>query len=564
MITPRNYQLEAVNAIIDAQSRGVYKQLVSLPTGTGKTIIFGLLLQKLGGRAIILAHREELIQQAREKILMISPAANVGLLRGKDISGIGCNICVASVQSAIQKKKLALLRAQTFGLMIIDEAHHSTANTYFKLASELGFLDDNPKKLLVGVTATAYRGDKVALGEVFDEIVFERSTMTMIRGGFLCDVRGLSVKTDADLSEVHTTGGDLDVHELALAVDTPERNTIVAGAFKSHANSRQGVVFCVDVAHALNMAESLRTSGIKAAAVYGSMPKDERREVLFDYSRGRIQALTNCNVLTEGWDAPETSAIFLSRPTKSPVLYTQMVGRGLRLAPGKKDCLVVDFADVAGKHSLCGLATLAGLSRVVFRDEKETLAEAVERMETEETEEREQIKLRTATAELDLFERRSWDWGKQGVNFKLSLPERKTAWCRVAESGYTAFVETPDGIVILSESALPLGYAMGVCEDYARRLGAARFAEKNAPWRKRPASDGQKELMTKLKIAFAPDISKGEAGRLIDAALGRPATGEQIQRIADKGLHPMPDILTYQAAKKIIKEGANNGKRIAV
>jgi len=571
MLEPRKYQIEAVEAVIEASKRGVSRQLISLPTGTGKTIIFALLAKRLGVRTLILAHREELLQQARQKMLLVwgtkspscQPEANVGLLRRKETKGLLSEVCIASVQTAIQPKRLAALKSRSFGLLIIDEAHHATADSYYKIASELGFLtgDRGRSPLLVGVTATAYRGDKVALGNVFDEIVFERSTITMIRGGFLCDARGVSVETRVDLADIHTQAGDFVSSELARAVNIPERNALVAGTYAEQAQGRKAVVFCVNVQHSLDMATTFRERGINAEAVYGAMGMTERKSILDAYGRGSLNVVTNCNVLTEGWDAPETSAIFLARPTKSPVLYTQMIGRGLRIHPGKNDCLVVDFADIAGRHSLCGLSTLAGNPRVKV-GKGELLTEAIERLEREDWEEdKQKIIVSAENREIDLFERSKYIWQAVGNNFRLPLTDGSSVWCKQTQEGYTAWaVDSSGTIKVLSEDVLPLGYAMGICEDFIRSLSVGRYSDKNAHWRKRPASSGQLEYLKKLGVMLDREITKGEASDLIDKVMSQPASEKQICCIKKHNLHTEPNLLTKTEASRLIAKYKHNNR----
>jgi len=539
-------------------------------------------------------------------MLLVWPEADVGLLRRKEAKGLHSEICIASVQTAVQKKRLAALKSRNYGLLIIDEAHHATAESYYKIVRELGFLQPpaygHPLPLevgletrdsftpfgtkgvaqsaggclLVGVTATAYRGDKVALGNVFQEIVFERSTITMIRGGFLCDARGVSVETRVDLADLHTQAGDFISSELAHAVNIPERNALVAEAYEEQAQGRKAVVFCVDVQHSLDMAATFRERGIPAEAVYGAMPMGERKRILTDYCRGGnlppvcggvcdgrtagfaptvIDVITNCNVLTEGWDAPETSAIFLARPTKSPVLYTQMVGRGLRIHPGKNDCLVVDFADIAGRHSLCGLSTLAGNPRLKVRKD-ELLTEAIERLEREEWEEDKQnITVYAENSEIDLFERSKYVWQAVGKNFRLTLTDGGAVWCKVTEDGYTAWAVDASGTVkVLSEDVLPLGYAMGICEDFIRSLSIGRFSDKNASWRKYPASQGQLDYLQRLGVSLDRDITKGEASDLIDKIMSQPASEKQICCIKKHNIHADPYLLTKNEASRLISK----------
>lgn len=564
MIEPRPYQKEAVQAILDARKRCVARQLVVLPTGAGKTICFGMLAKALDVPTIVLAHREELLNQAKAKIRMVWPEGDVGILQADRLEGLSSQVCVASVQTAITERRLGALREKNFRLMVVDEAHHATAESYMRLMGELGFLADDPEKLLVGVTATGYRGDGVALSEAFQEVVFERSIMTMIRAEYLCDAKGISVSTKADLSQVHTRAGDFALNELSDVIDIPERNDLVARSYLEHASGRKGVVFCCDVKHSMHMAESLRKHGVKAEAVYGDMDRDERRVTLERFDTGPLDVLTNCNVLTEGWDAPATSAILLARPTKSPVLYTQMVGRGLRRAPMKTDCLVMDFVDTAGRHSLCSLATLAGNPRVVPK-KGETLSEAYDRVEREEEQVERVVKLKPKTAEFELFEKSKFIWSAVGEHFKLSMGKNHDLFAKRVSGGYVPLEFPPEGDVIhLSEDPLPLGYAMGVCEDHCRQYGRSSLAMKNAPWRKNKATEKQLDTLKRLGVQHDPDITAGEASALLQQKLDEPATSKQKYTIRKNGLHPTPDVLTKAHASRLIGQWAKERKGVAV
>ena len=222
--------------------------IVSLPTGTGKTPLAAMLIREFDERTLFLAHREELLTQAFDKIRMVIPGADVGILRAEESGGLDCGICVASVQTAIKPRRLEELKARGYSFCVIDEAHHAIKNSaYWKIIHELGFMKSDPGKFLTGLTATAFRTDKAALGEVFEAVIFERGILPMMKAGYLCDARGIAVKTDADLSGVRSRAGDLAVEELSLAVDTPERNRLIAKSYIEHAKGRRAVTFTVNV-----------------------------------------------------------------------------------------------------------------------------------------------------------------------------------------------------------------------------------------------------------------------------------------------------------------------------
>ena len=194
LIAPREYQTECVSTIRQKWNDGVTSQLVILPTGTGKTIVLAQLVKELGRRTLILAHRDELLTQAAEKILRINPDADIGIFKGKERGGLEREICIASVQTATRHTDK--LKTRNFILCICDEAHHATAKSYRRIFDDLGFLGGDPSKLLLGVTATPFRADDQSLKGVFEEIVFERFIQQMIIDGFLVAVRGIRVGTN--------------------------------------------------------------------------------------------------------------------------------------------------------------------------------------------------------------------------------------------------------------------------------------------------------------------------------------------------------------------------------
>ena len=194
---------------------------------------------------------------------------------------------------------------------------------------ELGFLNEDPNKLLVGVTATPKRGDGVGLGGVFEEIVFERSINTMIRAGYLSPLIGKQIFTKIELGGVAVSHGDFVASELSRMVNTPDRNRLILDNYLKYASDRKkALAFCADVQHAKDLAATFVShGGITAKAVYGSMEAEEREQVLEEFTAGKIQILCNCNLLTEGFDEPSIDCILLARPTKSTALFTQMIGR---------------------------------------------------------------------------------------------------------------------------------------------------------------------------------------------------------------------------------------------
>ena len=564
MITPRPYQIEATNAVMKRRRAGVTRQLVNIPTGVGKTIIAAMVIARLGlwgGRALFLAHRDELLRQAVDKIGLVIPSPSVGIFKAKEREGLERDICVASIQTAARHTDL--LRDRGFNLCICDEAHHATADSYTKVFDELGFMDGNLNKLLMGLTATAFRGDGGALGSVFHEIVYERSILDMIKAGYLCDVRGVSIGTDICVDEVHTRSGDFATDELAVAVDIPRRNAMVAEAYLQHCPGKKAVAFGVSVQHAQNIAKAFQDRGIPCGVVWGGMDEDARRGALEHFKSGAIKVLSNCLLLTEGFDAPDIEAVLMSRPTKSQGLYIQIAGRGLRTSPGKTECLLLDFVDVAQKHSLCGIATLAMGENVKLKNGQsfiESMQEAEEQMRGITA------PLRRATQVVDLFGRSRFTWMSSWQNYRLSIGNDQAIVCSPTwEGGYDVYLVEANGMTTqLSRVPLPKEYALGVAEDYARKHAQEAFIDKYAAWRRNAATAKQLDLLAKMGMPITPNITKGEAQQMIGAAFNEPPTEKQLYCIRVNGLHPNPAILTKKEARVLIGQYYDRRAGVAV
>ena len=552
MIQPRPYQTESLKSVLSEWQHGVNRQLISLPTGCGKTIIFGLVANALKTKTLILAHREELLTQAEQKIHLVYPEAKTGILQAERRNGLDAEICIASVQTATRRTEE--LSQKGYKLLICDEAHHAPSSSYVKVFDALGFLSGEDKdKLLLGVTATAYRKDNVGLGNIFDKIVFERSILAMVTAGYLCPPRALEVKTGADISDVGMQNGDLNIGKLDTKINTPARNALVARTYLEYGENRHGVVFCATVDHALNVAEAFRDKGITCEAVYGDMSGDDRKDILARYEKHEIQILTNCGVLTEGWDVPDTDIVMMARPTGSRGLYTQCVGRGLRLAPGKKDCLIIDFVDVSKKYDLCKFGELIGKELQPTKPKAQPQESAGSYDEPEYDFDGVGAAFTTPhVQQLELLAQSAFVWETMGDNYKLSLVDGSVLVCQHNGNGFTPVYISHEGMRNLSDDGLPLGYAMGTCEDFARRLSIGGLSLKGAAWRTKPASEKQINLLKNMGIDFNPNLTKGEAMSLISARSNSPATDKQKWFIARYRLHPTPELLTKQQASILI------------
>lgn len=361
----RPYQRDAVRAVIDARREGARRMVVCLPTGAGKTVVFAHLARLARRPVLVIAHREELLAQAREKLQRaLGEGVVVDIEQGARRASDHARVVVASIRSLRSERLARLIAARDLGLVIYDECHHAAAEDNLRVLRELGCFEPDWSGTLVGFTATTARGDGKGLDQVFERIVYARTLPEMILDGYLAPLRGYRVKTQADLTRLTPGAGDFREEELAEAVDIEERNALVARAIQELARDRRTIAFCVNVAHAQNLRRALLALGVRAGTVHGEMPADLRAKALRDFASGRYQVMTNVAVLTEGFDDPGVSCVAMARPTRSAGMYAQCVGRGTRLHPEKRDCLVLDFADLS-ELDLCSLPSLFGMPRAL-------------------------------------------------------------------------------------------------------------------------------------------------------------------------------------------------------
>ena len=375
-IVLRDYQRKALAAVLAAKDRGLNRVMVVMATGCGKTTVFAALIDEFersyGAPSLVVAHRHELLTQAAARVASFSPRLQVGIEGGDRNAPYECQVVVAGVQS-IGRPDAKRLDWFHPGLMIIDEGHHTPADSYQIAMRRFGAYDGSCFTL--GVTATDHRMDNKPLhgesGAIFEDVVFRFGLRDAVREGWLVDLKGFRVATDVDLSSIKSVGGDYNQGQLARAVNTQERNYTAYRHWRDIAGDRRTIVFCVDVQHAKDVAELFRSEHIAAEHVDGTMRMDGREGILRRFNSGRTQVLVNVDVATEGFDAPATDCILLLRPTQSWSLYAQMVGRGLRTLGGtvdgeaaaparrraiadspKGDCIVIDVVDASKEFGL--------------------------------------------------------------------------------------------------------------------------------------------------------------------------------------------------------------------
>jgi len=528
----RDYQKECSRSVFDAIERGIKRPAVVLPTGGGKTIIFSDLGESwtyavhIGvrkGRMLILVHTEELIAQAVHKLHMVAPHLNVGVVQAKRDEHLGADIIVGSVQTLRKLPRLDRLRSSgPIGLVVVDECHHATAASYRTIMGELGCFDADSPTCAVGFTATLKRSDKASLGDVWQEVCFQRDILDMINDGWLCDVKGKLVTVDGlSLAQVATSGGDYQVASLSdalLSSDTPE---FIAKAYSEHALDRPGVLFSPTVETAHVFSEALNSHGIRAVPVWGSMPAEERRDAIQGAHDGKYQVLTNCMVLTEGFDWPAAEVAVIARPTMSAALYVQMAGRVLRPLKGKKEALILDIVGASEEHRLATLADLT-TRRIKQIQLGESLAEAAKR----EKRERNPL-LRDYVVgyrDMDLFNKRTalWQQTYEGIWFVAMDKSLFFLWPSSEPGLYHVGVRRTDKKGgMFTHKNVTQEIAMAWVEAEVRDIDLGFSPRAEAAWRrkKEPATEAQKIRATRLGLGKLIEANPGITKREISDAM---------------------------------------------
>ena len=343
IIELKDHQQSAIENLQKMRGGGESIALLYHATGTGKTVTAVSDAKDFGERTLFLAHTRELVSQAKRTFedIWLDKKSGIYVAEQKDDSSY---IVCASIQSIVQN--LDQFKPDDFGYIIIDECHHSTADTYRKI---LGYF--NPKFTL-GLTATPERTDGENLLELFKNVAHKLDLKTAVEIGELTPIRCIRVKTNVDLSDVRINGIKYYSQDLESKLFVPERNKIIVDTYLQYVKNKKTVVFCASVKHAEEIAGLFRDSGVKCEAVSGTLNKNKRESVLENYEYGDINVLCACDLLNEGWDSPKTEVLFMARPTMSKTLYMQQLGRGMRKCEGKKYLMVFDFIDNANLFNM--------------------------------------------------------------------------------------------------------------------------------------------------------------------------------------------------------------------
>ncbi len=362
----RPYQENCINSLenhfLDHQ-----KGLIQIPTGGGKTIVFSKYAKDNTKKTMVLSHRDELVYQAVDKANFFYNKRETGVIK-RDLWQVEKKLISASVQtlaSKIKSKEFKYLKSLGIDLLICDEAHHFPSPTYQEVYSELK--KANPNLKLLGVTATPFRHDKKDLKEHFGSMIYSVDIKELIRTEYLTPIDAEIVTLPVSLDELKTNSGDFTDSSIAKVFNSPGINQMIVKKWIEKGQNRKTIFFTSTVEHSKDLAVMFNRQRITASHIDGKTPLKERREILKAYRADRIKIISNCGVLTEGFDDPSTECISIVRPTKSKGLYAQILGRGLRLSPltGKKNCLILDFSGDSQKFKLNNFNVLFGIEKNV-------------------------------------------------------------------------------------------------------------------------------------------------------------------------------------------------------
>ncbi|PYI09525.1 DEAD/DEAH box helicase [Aspergillus sclerotiicarbonarius CBS 121057] len=607
-IVLRDYQEECIQSVLDHLHQGHKRLGVSLATGAGKTVIFTQLIGRIPPRnahndkTLILVHRRELVEQAARHCRLAYPDRTVEIEMGNNVASGAGDIIIASIRSLTSKDRISKFDPRRFKLVLVDEAHHIVAPTYRTALQHFGLNDPSPDSpALVGFSATFSRFDGLKLGAAIDHIVYHKDYMDMIDEKWLSNAIFTTVRSEANLSRVRKDKfGDFALGSLSDAVNTTKTNDITVRAWLANAQDRKStLVFCVDVEHTRQLTEAFRELGIDARYITAGTPKEMRDEQLRSFKNQEFPVLLNCGLFTEGTDIPNIDCVLLARPTRSRNLLIQMIGRGLRLHPGKKDCHIIDMVATLDTGVL-STPTLFGLhpDELLENAKAKDLQEKKEGTAGSEDYTEQPPETHTPADEPDQSDDIKITFTKYDTIYDL-IHDMKSekhirslsryAWVRVDDSKYTLSdstgwvtlakekpvprrekaAETPASYTVhhvmkfksttestqytrprLIATATDFESAVHAADTFAASEFDERYISTRQPWRQHPATAAQVTMLNKAKIRngriASGDLTRGQAADLITklkfGGKKRFASTQKKRRAADEKAREMAEL----------------------
>ena len=518
MIKLRDYQNECIGSIKDKFEEGKKTQLVSLPTGSGKTVIFGSLIKEMGMKSIVLTHTEDLLNQTESKMRLFNKGKTIEKLSGKH-KNFDADILVSTVQSACTDKTLEKLVSSGYELMIIDECHHSAAETWRKTIEAIS------PKLLVGMTATPFRSDEKGLAEIYDIISYTKSIGYMIDNKYLCNIQSKQIRSDIDTStETNEPKSDFSSDYLEKTMNCPELIEDTVKKFIEEAPNRKTIAFCTSIDHSDKLSKKFNESGISSRSIHGGLKSDIREQIIEDFKLNRFQVLTNCQILTEGFDEPSVDCVIIAKPTRSKALFQQMIGRGLRLYPNKSNCLILDFTDLD--------RTIYSVSKLMHDREKELSDdEKINEFSSKDEDKNDyedelpislNKKLKTILVEINLF-KNEFHWQQTGLGHILTGTKFDLEIVETSKDLYKIVKRNENDTIEIMAQDLDFDMCFGICNDCARdNMSNFILTDRNANWRNDSISDKQLAFLKKKRYKGGiEELTKGQASDIMGYLLNR-------------------------------------------
>ncbi|RIA90217.1 P-loop containing nucleoside triphosphate hydrolase protein [Glomus cerebriforme] len=561
----RPYQKECIDTCLNKfLDHKVNRQIVSLPVGSGKTVIFSNLIKKIpspfpdADKVLVLAHREELLDQAYNQIKKYSDLS-IEIDQGGRIAKGNAEVILGSVNTLgrVESYRIEKYNPLHFKAIIIDEAHHVAASSYRRILEHFGADKKETHLFVWGCSATVRRYDGLSLINAFDEITYHKDFLDMIQEKWLCNLRVTTIKTDVDLSKVKSNNEDFLTNDLSKYLNVESRNDIIVRTYLELAAQRKStLVFGVDISHVESLTTMFRKRGLDARGISSKTKPHIRAETLKDFKERRFPVLVNCGILTEGTDIPNIDCVIMSRPTKSPVLFQQMIGRGMRLSPEKEDCLVLDFIDSYSKiPDLVTTPTLLGLDPTM--EMKDENLESVCVRQKEKIEENKPKITIDAPTKIHITEYNDpFEIIDDCSGAKYIEDISDNVWLRVGEDSYVISLQYHGTIKVEKENGtngiyhaikrkrisrmvngimkyyyefenLPitsdsLGFTIRACDKWIKKKygkTASIIASRYAKWRKQPLTVQQINWLKKKKIDLNEKklnrLNKGQASNLM-------------------------------------------------
>jgi superfamily II DNA or RNA helicase len=554
----RDYQDDCITDVMSSYERGVRSGLIVMATGMGKTFttteLAKVFLDKYGGKALFLVDRIELAEQSRDAFLRTDPDLRVNIEMNTYKSKPSDQIVIACVATIGRKgsKRIKKFNPDEFTLIIADEGHLSVSPIWQRVLHYFGAHPDNydPKKLLIGLTATPRRTDGVGLGFLYDDIFGSYDIVYGIREGWLTDIEWKTIETGVDISKVGVRGGEFNQTNLSETVNTEHRNLVIVKSYFEVAKEVPTMIFCASVAHAYQLADMFTALDIPAACIEGMTDKRVRRDNIAKFRSGEIKVLTNYSALGTGFDAPEIGCIMFARPIKSLLTYTQFLGRGLRPSSTafvdevltKEDrldlithstkpfCTVIDFCDFIGTHNVCNVPTLFGLSPTLREAKQKFFKEVVEPIEEVRVQRGIDVSDITSLDEIDLIVKSKTITFKSFKSDDLVKEYSSLGWLSTTEGGYEIAFPEKEALLIEKNlvdkyDLLHVNYKTGVTkklntfndlsgafkvgDEFADQTFDTKFLKQDSDWRGKPVSEKQFSLLTKL-FKRGASIGRGE------------------------------------------------------